>query len=192
VNDGPILEAQEAGYLFVREDASHDEVLQRVGIKRARGLIACADSDANNVYVTLTARAANPNLFIVARAAYEDAQPKLYKAGANRVVSPYVMAGRRMAHMAADPTMADSLTFLFDGQEIGMRIREVRVADRPELAGRTIRDLRDSALDGGFVLAVDRGGERIEQIGADFEVGPDDRLLVVRSGAQPPKLATIK
>lgn len=192
VNDSALVAARTAGYLFVQEDATRDEVLQTVGIQRAKGLIACADSDTKNVYVTLAARSANPDLFIVARAAFADAQSKLYKAGANRVVSPYVMAGRHMAQMAADPPLADSLHLLFDGKEIGVRIREIRVSESRELAGRTIKDLHDTDLEGAFVLAVDRGDERIQNVGPDFVLGPDDRLLVVGSGAQLQRLATIE
>jgi voltage-gated potassium channel len=192
INETSLNAARAAGYLYVQADASRDEVLQAVGVERAKGLIACADSDAKNLYVTLTARAANPDLFIVARAAFADAQPKLYKAGANRVVSPYVMAGRHMAQMAADPPLADSLNLLFDGRPIGVLIRELRAAEMPELIGHTIKDLHDTILEGAFVLAIDRGADRIQSVGPDLVVGPDDRLLVVGSGAQLERAATIK
>jgi len=191
INTKALGAAQAAGYLYVEEDPSHDEVLQRVRIDRARGLIACADSDTNNVYVTLTARAMNPNIFIVARAAFQDAEPKLYKAGANRVVSPYVMAGRHMAHMAAEPMLADYLNLLFDGRQFGVRIQEIRVRDRPELAGHTVKDVHFTHLNGGFVLAIDRGDERIDHVGPDEVLGDDDRLLVVGTGEQLDKVATI-
>jgi voltage-gated potassium channel len=192
VNPGPVQAARALGYLFLEEDASQDEVLRKVHIERARALIACADSDVNNVYVTLTARAANPNLFIVARAAQADAEPKLYKAGANRVVSPYVMAGRHMAELAARPLVADYLNLLFDGQEIDVQIQEVVVDGRSALSNRTIRDVHEAVLDGAFVLAMDRDGTRTLHVGPDEVLREGDRLLVVGSGAQLRKLTTIK
>jgi voltage-gated potassium channel len=191
VNHEALEVARAAGYRFMEEDASHDEVLRAAGVHRARGLIACADSDVNNVYVTLTARALSPTIFIVARAAYQDAEPKLYNAGANRVVSPYIMAGRTMAQMAAEPLLADYLNLLFDGRQFGVRIQELRVRDMPELAGHSVRDLHTSLLKGAFVLAIDRGEERIEHVDPDMVLGDDDRLLVVGSGEQLGKLATI-
>ena len=187
----PLSVARDRGYLYVAEDPSHDHGLKAVGIERARGLIACADSDTVNVYVTLTARSLNANLFIVARAAFPDAEQKLYRAGANRVVSPYVMAGRHMASMAAQPMLADSLSLLFDGRQFGVRIQELRVSERPELAGHTVGELHDGALGGAFVLAVDRGDERITHVGPDLVLGPDDHLLLVASGEQFDKAATI-
>ncbi|MGH2447138.1 MAG: potassium channel family protein, partial [Chloroflexota bacterium] len=118
INPEVIVRARDAGYLYMEADAADAESLAAAGLSRARGLVACADSDMNNVYVTLSARSANPDVFIVARAAYADASSKLYNAGANRVVSPYVMAGRQMAELAARPLVADYLNLLFDGKQI--------------------------------------------------------------------------
>jgi voltage-gated potassium channel len=184
--------AASAGYLHVVDDASRDEILLQVGLARARGLIACADSDVNNVYVTLSARASNPNIFIVARAAQPDAEPKLFKAGANRVVSPYVMAGQHMAELAARPLVADYLNLLFDGKEIDVRIQELAVEASGEIAGRSVRDIHSTLLAGAFVLALDRQGERIHTVGPDLVLRPGDRLLVVGTGEQLSKLTTIK
>ena len=191
VNPEALRTAQVAGYAYRQEDPAHDHVLHSVGILLARGLIACADSDTNNVYVTLTARSVNPELFIVARAAFPDAEPKLYRAGANRVVSPYVMAGRHMAQMAAEPLVADYMNLLFDGKQFGVRFQELRVRDMPSFAGRTIKELHNTVLDGAFVLAVDRGEERIDHVSPDMVLAEDDRLLLVGTGEQLGKLTTI-
>jgi voltage-gated potassium channel len=131
-------------------------------------------------------------LFIVARAAQANAEPKLYKAGANRVVSPYVMAGRHMAELAARPLIADYLNLLFDGQEIDVQIQEIAVDARSTLSNRTIRDVHDTVLDGAFVLAMDRDGTRTLHVGPNEVLREGDRLLVVGSGAQLRKLTTIK
>lgn len=191
-NDLAIEDARAAGYLYLQGDPSSNEVLMRLGVERAGGLIACADSDVLNVYVTLTARTMNPSLFIVARAAYADAEPKLYNAGANRVVSPYVMAGRQIAQIAVHPRLSDHLSFLFDGKQIGVEIIEIRVEDMPSLAGRRIAEIHDSILSGAFVLAIDREDERLEHISGEEIIRTGDRLLVVGSGASVQKLATIE
>jgi voltage-gated potassium channel len=191
-NPEAIARASQAGYLYLEADAAHDEVLLAAGIERARGLMACADSDTNNVYVTLTARSLRSDLFIVARAAHADAEPKLYKAGANRVVSPYVMAGRHMAALATRPLVADSLNVLFDGRQIDVQTLEIVVDERSGLAGKAVRDLHNSVLGGAFVLALDRDGERIQQVGPDIVVQPGDLLLVVGSDEQLQKLGTAR
>jgi voltage-gated potassium channel len=191
INPEALDGARAAGYLFCEGDPSNDDVLHEVGVSRAKGLIACADSDVRNVYVTLAARSINPDLFIIARAAYADAEPKLYNAGADRVISPYVMAGRQIAQIATNPRLADTLSLLFDGKQIGVRILELRVDDMPELAGRRVGELHKSVLHGAFVLAIDRGEERMEYVSPDEIVGPQDRLLVVGSGDALQKLATI-
>ena len=102
-NEQALEDARDAGYAYLPGDAASNDVLSALGIDRAAGLIACADSDVQNVYVTLTARTVNPSLNIIARAAYSDAEPKLYNAGADHVISPYVMAGRQIAADAKLP-----------------------------------------------------------------------------------------
>jgi len=191
VNPGTLAVAQAAGYLYVADDATHDEVLQRVGIDHARALIACADSDTSNVYVTLTARAMNPSLLIVARAAHEDARPKLMKAGASRVVSPYLMAGKHMAQLAANPAVEDYVDFLFDGAHIGVRIQEIRVDSGSEFAGQTVKDLHRTTLQGAFVLSIHRNSHRIDDVGPDVTLRPGDRLLVVGGGPEIENLTII-
>lgn len=191
-NPETIAAARALNYLCLSDDATHDQVLQRVRVLDARALIACADSDTQNVYVTLTARALNPQLLIVARAAFEDARPKLLKAGASHVVSPYIMAGQHMAQLAANPAVADYVDLLFDGSHVGVRIQELRIDGGSPYIGRTIKDLHRTLLQGAFVLSIHRGEERIDDVGPEVLVQPGDRLLVVGSGEELPRLATIE
>lgn len=191
-NEQALENAQALGYPYRSGDAASNEVLAALGVDRAAGLIACADSDVQNVYVTLTARTVNPSLLIIARAAYADAEPKLYNAGADRVISPYVMAGRQIAQIAANPRLADYLNLLFDGKQIGVQIIELRVEDMPDIAGKRVSDLHRSLLHGAFVLAIDRGNDRLEHIEAEEVIRPGDRLLLVGSGAAMQKLVTIE
>ncbi|CAF0694035.1 potassium channel family protein [Candidatus Methylacidithermus pantelleriae] len=121
-------------------DASQEDLLQKAGIARARGLVACTDSDAENVLIVLTARNLRPDLVIVARANSEASEPKLKKAGANRVLFPFRTAGRRMVTLIVRPEVAD---FFEDVTRAGGRelvVEQLTVLDRSPLVGQTLRE----------------------------------------------------
>jgi voltage-gated potassium channel len=148
----PSLERAAAdGHLIVMGDATDDETLRRAGIERARGLITTVDSDANNVYVTLSARAINPRLFIVARASAAGAEAKLVQAGANRIVSPYTMAGRRIAELAIRPRVADFIDAALSHGNLSFSLEEVEVTAESPLLGVTVGQLR---AQGVITLAI--------------------------------------
>ena len=130
---------EESGYYFVAGDATREEVLQEAGIERARGLVAVVSSDADNVYIVLTARSLNPDLYIVARAEESGAEKKLLRAGADRVESPYEMGGRKMAHAILRPTVTTFMELaMTEGVEWSME--EVRVGEGSALAGVALKD----------------------------------------------------
>lgn len=171
INAVSLAAATHDGHLVVEGDATNDEVLKAAGVERARGLITTIDSDAHNVYVTLSAKALNPTLFVVARANQEGADAKLHLAGANRIVSPYTRAGRQIAELALRPRVADFIDSALSHGELAFSLEEIEVADGGPLVGRTIGSLRDGGI---FALAIVRG-ER------DYEPNPStDRVL--RSG----------
>jgi voltage-gated potassium channel len=165
------LEAARAdGYLVVVGDATTDAVLREAGVERARGLITTIDTDANNVYVTLSARSLNPGLFVVARANQEGSEAKLEQAGARRVVSPYTRAGRQIAELAVRPAVADFIDFALSHGEPAFSIEAVAVREGGPLDGKTVGSLRDAGM---FSLAVARGDR-------DYEPNPAaDRVLRV-------------
>lgn len=176
--------AHERGLLYCQGDATSDEVLESVGVRRARGLLACADSDVNNVYVTLSARSLNPELYIVARASEATAEQKLYNAGASRVVSPYVMAGNRMAHLAVQPLAADYVDVVIRGQSLGVQIEERMVLPTSSLSNRTVQDIRTHELAGAHILAVEHDGRLVTFVGDDLIIGANDRILVAGTAEQ--------
>lgn len=126
------------GVLHVEGDATQDETLIKAGIQQARGLVTAVTSDTANVYITLTARGLNPDLFILARANEESSETKLRRAGATKVVSPYVMGASRMAQAILRPSVVDFIEIATVGKNIELQIEESRVAVDSGLAGKTL------------------------------------------------------
>jgi len=182
--------AERDGWLFVEGDATRDEVLLAAGVDRAAGLITTVDSDANNVYVTLSARALNPELVIVARANEEGSETKLLQAGADRAVSPYARAGRQIVELATRPGVADFLDYALSHGQLAFSIEELRVTSGGTLQGRTIGSLIE---EGVHPLAIVRGprdydpnppADRVVQVGDGLIVsGASDVLRAIRDRA---------
>lgn len=161
-NDAQRAEAvRAAGYLVVQGDASDDAVLRRAGVVRASGLLTAVNSDAGNVYITLSARALNPSLFIVARAATAEAEHKLTIAGASRVISPYVLGGRSMAGMALRPAVMEFIELLVHSDDLEMWLEEVPVRAGSALDGVAVGEARLREEVGITVLAVRRADGRM-------------------------------
>lgn len=126
------------GYLFVRGDATDDDTLVTAGILRAKGLITAVTSDTANVYITLTARGLNPELFILARAGEEGSEKKLKRAGANKVISPYTIGASRMAHAVLRPSVVDFIEIATAGQNLELQMEEIRICPASPLANKTL------------------------------------------------------
>ena len=176
--------------LHIEGDAASEEMLKKAGIDRARGLISAVDSDKRAVYITLAARALNPKLYIIARAGYPESIRRLELAGADRVISPYRMAGHLMAELAVHPAMVDVLDTLHHGEsEIGLE--EVLIQPQTKAIGKTLSDsgLLDST--GAKLLAVRRrngtlhvnpnGDLRLEEGDLIIALGNEQQLLATAS-----------
>ncbi len=176
--------AEERGYLAVAGDATEDPVLERAGVRRARGLIATTANDATNMYIVLSARVLNPGLRIVSRAVDEASVPKLLRAGADRAISPYAIGGHRLAHLILHPAVVDFFeTALRPGQE-ALAIEDVAVPGESAVIGRTLEALAVRQATGASVLAVLREGTAIPNPPADLAVRPGDRLLALGTAEQ--------
>ncbi len=150
-------ELHEDGILHVQGDASEDDRLREAGVERALGLVAVAPRDADNIFITLSARALNKSLFIVARSIYEADAHKLEIAGANRVISPYVIGARRIAAAVFHPTVVDFLDLEVHHGEVEWELEEVGVSGHSQFAGKTLRDSGIREHSGCTVLAVREG-----------------------------------
>lgn len=174
--ESSLARARRDGHFVIDGDATDDQNLQAAGIARARGLIATTDSDAENVYVILSARTLNRELFLVARASAEGAEKKLVQAGADRVVSPYKMAGRRLAELAVRPRVADFLDAALSHGQLAFSLEEIEIARGGPLDGRTVGQLRDEGI---FALAVVHGPDDYEpNPPADRRLGAGESLIV--------------
>lgn len=172
--------ARADGFLVVGGDATDDETLRAAGITRAAGLITTVDSDASNVYVILSSRAMNPGLFIVGRANAAGAEAKLMQAGADRVVSPYTMAGHRIAGLALRPRVVDYIDAALSHGELAFALEQVTAREGDSIVGASVGELRDRGI---FTLAVVRADH-----GYDANPAPDRRLaagetVIVSGGA---------
>lgn len=133
----PTLER--SGYLHIIGNATQEEVLMTAGIERARGLVSVVSSDADNVYIVLTARSMNSNLTIVSRAGETGSQQKLRRAGANEVISPYELGGQRMAQTILRPTVVDFMDVAL-GEGIDLSLEEIPVGGKSDIIGKPLKD----------------------------------------------------
>jgi voltage-gated potassium channel len=148
----------EIGYPVIVGDVTDDEVLRKAGLMRARALVAAINTDAENVYVTLSARALRPDLVIVARARTEDSEPKLMRAGATRVVNPQRIGGQRIAAAASQPNVVEFLDVVIHDGSLEFRLEEVSIEAGSRLAGRTLAEANLGQTTGALVLAL-RGSD---------------------------------
>jgi voltage-gated potassium channel len=166
-------------------DATVDDVLLRAGIKRARGLVIALDSAADCMYVTLTGRSMNPDLFIVARANSAEATPKLRQAGADRVVSPHEIGGSRMAAFVMQPNVADFLGEAMHHEQLAIKLQEFEVGPESIVAGRSLRESGMSNATGVTVLAVRRAdGTFSQRPNAETELNAGDVPIVIGTAEQ--------
>ena len=178
------------GRLHIEGDASKEEVLKQAGIERARGLISAVDSDERAVYIVLAARAFNPKLYIVARAGRPDSIRRLELAGATRTISPYVMAGHRMAELAIRPAMVDVLDTLHHA-EAGIGVEELVLNPGNAAIGKTLGESGLLAPSAARVLAIRRddgtlhvnpaGSLRLEEGDLVIALGTEEQLFATAS-----------
>jgi voltage-gated potassium channel len=170
-------------------DGHTEEILERARIDRAKGLVAAVTSDAENLYIVLTARGLRPDLKIIARASEEEATPKLLRAGATQVVSPYHFVGHRITQLLLRPNVLDFVEAAFGSERLDIQLEEVRISEGSGLAGKPLgqTDIREST--GAMVLALKRSGHSM-----DFNPPPDavinagDCLIAVGSAEHLKKL----
>jgi voltage-gated potassium channel len=171
------------GVRVIEGQASNDEVLRRAGVERARAVVACVDSDAENIFITLTVRELNPEAAIVARASVEDSEAKLRRAGADRVISPYKSSGSEMARLALHPQISGAVEV-----DAGHRFEEIEVVNGCSGAGKTIGDVRG----GAFIVGIRRpDGSFQAQPPAETVLEFGDVLMAIGTGRTMERLESL-
>jgi voltage-gated potassium channel len=163
--------ALEHGYMAVEADASNEDVLKRLRLDRARGLVAAVSTDAENVYAVLSARLLKPDLFIVGRAETDDARAKLKRAGADRVISPYHIGGLQLAQTALRPAVVDFVTLATSSENLDLNLEQVHLDERSTLVGRTLLDAGLRQKYGVVVVGIRRADGRM-----DFNPPPETSM----------------
>ncbi len=175
-----LQEAIETGALAVEADASREDVLKRVGIERARGLIAAVGTDAENVYTVLSARVLRPDLYIVGRAETEDATQKLKRAGADRVVSPYQIGAVQIAQTALRPAVVDFVALATSSENIELAMEEIPVAAGSRLENASILAANLRQRYGVIVVGIQRQDGTMEfNPEPDTSIRAGDKLVVL-------------
>jgi voltage-gated potassium channel len=161
----------DVAYPTVVGDATLDSTLRAAGIERASALIAALEGDAENLFVTLSARAIMPDLFIVARARQDESVPKLANAGADRVVNPQELGAARMASFVARPHVAEFVDVVMHERSLEFRMQEYDVPDGSPLAGTTLREADLRRRSGVLILALRR-------VDGSFTTNPDPDIVI--------------
>ncbi len=184
-NQAALSRCAQAGFPYLEGDATDDKVLQLAHIERARGILIALDSDSENLYVVLSARSLRADLPIVVAAEQPSSEAKMLRAGANRVVSPYALGGRRMAAMALRPNVVEFLDLALHTRDRQLWIEEVEVTRESPLAELTIEQARLGERTGALVLAlISPDGRLIANPPSDTRLATGSRLITLGSGNQ--------
>lgn len=170
---------EEAGYYFINGDATKEEVLLEAGIEKAKGLVAVVSSDANNVFITLTARSLNPNIFIVARGVEPGSEQKLLRAGADRVESPYELGGRKMAQTILRPNVTTFIELAMK-EDVDLGMEEILVAPTSALVGLALKDSGIRQQLNTIVVSIKRAsGEMLFNPSPGTQIFAGDTLIAL-------------
>jgi voltage-gated potassium channel len=175
-----VEQAMKAGMLAVAADSTRDETLHQIGVERARGLVAALASDADNLFVLLSAKGLNPRIYVAARAAEEGAEEKMRRAGADAVFAPYVITGHRLAQSLLRPHVVQFLDFTTNDIAKDISIEQVRVLEDSEVVSKTIKELQLRRDLGVIVMAIRKSdGGMLFNPPAETAVRGGDYLIVM-------------
>jgi voltage-gated potassium channel len=175
-----IRRLQENNIPFVEGSATEDEALFHAGIERAKGLVATVSSDADNVYIVLTAKGIKPDLFVIARSTEPGSEIKVKRAGADKVVSPYFIGARRIAQTVLRPSVADFVELTYHSTDKSLRMEELKIGPQTEINQVALKDSGIRAKFDLIILAVRRDdGRMIFNPAADTIISHGDTLVAM-------------
>lgn len=177
-NPEVIQKAQDEGFIYCKGDATQDKVLIAAGIKRAKGIVCVLPTDAENLYIILTAKELNQNIFIMARSEEEESEHRLLRAGADKVMSPYTLGGVRMAMAILRPAMLDFIEITTSRQSLELRMEEISICRNSPFISKTLEDSGIRKRFGLIIVAVKKdSGKMIFNPMANYVIEEGDRLI---------------
>jgi voltage-gated potassium channel len=180
IDKEPASQAERDEYIILEGDASSEEVLKAAGIAKAKGLISVLPTDAENLFVVLSARELNSDLYIVTRASEDSSERKILRAGADRVVSPYITGGMRIANMILKPAVVDFIEYATKTGNIELQIEEIAVSGDSKLADNTLEDSGIGHDLGVIIVAIKRIDGTMEfNPGSTSVIHPGDTLVAL-------------
>lgn len=186
-----VQKLNEEGILVIQGDAAEDAILEQAGISKARGLITALSTDADNVFVTLTSKGINPNLFVVARAIQRDSEGKLRRAGADRVISPAMIGGMKMAAVVLKPFIAEFIDTILYESKMPLEIEEIRINSTSILVGKQLKNSGIKEETGSLILAIKREKEVLSNPSPEEIILEGDSLIAIGSMDQLKRLEKI-
>ena len=185
-----VLEASNT--LYLKMDATSDEALIAAGLERANGLVTAVSSDAENVFISLSAKGLRPDIFILARASHVKNESKLLRAGASRVVCPYHMGGLRMAEILHKPTVVDFLEQTMMHDELGLQMEEAIIPENSPINGKTVVSSSLRQDFGVIIIAIKRkSGEMVFNPGPNETFNAGDVIVVIGKKAEMRRMSEI-
>jgi voltage-gated potassium channel len=175
-----IQKIEEEGFVYYRGDATQDKSLLGAGIKRAKGIVCVLPTDAENLYVILTAKELNPNIYVLSRSEEEESEHRLLRAGADRVMSPYILGGMRMAMAILRPAMLDFIEITTSRQSLELRMEEMSVCDGSPIIGKSLEESEIRHNFGLIIVAVKKdSGKMIFNPLANYVIENGDKLIAM-------------
>lgn len=189
-NPEVIQKAQDEGFIYCKGDATQDKTLIDAGIKRAKGIVCVLPSDAENLYVILTAKELNQNIYIMSRSEDESSEHRLVRAGADRVISPYKLGGVRMAMAILRPAMLDFIEITSRRQSLELRMEEIPIHPGSQFIGKSLEDSGIRQHYGLIVITVKKdSGKMIFNPLAEYIIAEGDRLIAMGEDENVKRLA---
>lgn len=167
------------GMLYIIGDATSEDTLETARIMKSKGLVTAVKTDADNVFITLTARSLNPNLYILSRASEELNSQKLIRAGASKVVLPYMIGGKRMAHALLKPTVVDFIDSTMVNSELGLSMEEILIHEKSELNGKNLIESNLRKNFGIIIVAIKKHAKEMIFNPMPYEVIEKGDVLVI-------------
>jgi voltage-gated potassium channel len=180
-NDPEVIQKiADDGFIYYKGDATQDKILIATGIKRAKGIVCVLPSDAENLYVILTAKELNPDIYILSRSEEEESEHRLLRAGADRVMSPYTLGGMRMAMAILRPAMLDFIEITTRRQSLELKMEEISVCDGSPVIGKSLEEAEIRHRYGLIIVAVKKdSGKMIFNPLATYVIENGDKLIAM-------------